>query len=171
MLRNLSSNSTWPLETEVEYCPLERHPVPLALAVRDVRMCPAGDDVHHVRVPFDDRRQRLDRGLEPFPPEISPKVESRNRSSSRPLDPPARWLSERTLDRELAPTAGKHGRRAVGHDADLLERAGAALDEQAAGGIRHHDHELGLAADRRKHTRLMRCRLREDGVQRHDERL
>ena len=52
------------LETEVEHRPLEHQPVALALAVGDVRMCPPRDHVQHLRVPLDDRRQRLDHGLE-----------------------------------------------------------------------------------------------------------
>ncbi len=35
----------------------------------------------------------------------------------------------------------------------------------------HDDHALGLVAERREHLELMRRRLREHRVQRHDERL
>ena len=54
------------LESELEHCLLERQPVPLSLAVRDVGMRPAGDHVEHVGVTLDDRRERLDHRLEPL---------------------------------------------------------------------------------------------------------
>ena len=52
--RKRSSNSTWSSSPRSTHGLLERHPVALALAVRDVGMCPAGDHVEHVR---DDARR------------------------------------------------------------------------------------------------------------------
>ena len=160
------------LETEVEHRPLERHPVALPLAVRDVGVRPAGDQVEHVRVLLDDRRQRLDHRLEP----LAGGDQAEGREQEAVVEPTGRApracrLAEGALDRELARAAGEHRRCAVRHDADLLERAGPAVDEQVAGRVRHHDHELGLAADGGEHARLMGRRLGQHRVQGHDERL
>ena len=62
-------------------------------------------------------------------------------------------------------------RCAVRDDADLFLGTGAVVDEQAERRIRHDDDELGVAAERLEDPRLVRRRLREDGVQGHDERL
>ena len=51
-------------ETELERALLEHQPVPLALATLDVGMRAAGDRVDEVRIPLDDRRERLDHGLD-----------------------------------------------------------------------------------------------------------
>jgi hypothetical protein len=59
----------------------------------------------------------------------------------------------------------------VRDDPNLLLGAGVAVDEQPQGRLRQHDHEIGVAAQRFEHVRLVRCRLRENRVQRHDERL
>ena len=54
------------LEAEVEHRLLERQPVPLALAVRDVGVRPPGDHVQHLGMALDDRGQRLDHRLDPL---------------------------------------------------------------------------------------------------------
>ena len=54
-------------EPEVGYGLLQRQPVLLALAARDVRMGAPGDHVQHFRVTLDDRRQRLDHRLDALP--------------------------------------------------------------------------------------------------------
>ena len=61
------------LEAEVEHGLLERQPVALAFAVRDVRMRPSGDHVEHLGMALHDRRQRLDRRLEPLPGRDQPE--------------------------------------------------------------------------------------------------
>ena len=97
------------LETEVEHRPLERHPVALPLAMRDVGVRPAGDDVEHVRVLLDDRRQRLDHRLEP----LAGGDQAERREQEAVVEPTgrasrARRLAQRSLDRELARAAGEH---------------------------------------------------------------
>ena len=86
MLRKRSSNSTWTLEPEVEHAPLERHPVALSLSVGDVGMRPAGDQVEHVGVLLDDRRQRLDHRLEPLAGGDQPE----GREQEAVVEPPGR---------------------------------------------------------------------------------
>ena len=46
--------------------PLQAQAVALALVCQQMRMRGPQDDVHHLRVPLDDRRQRLDRVLDAF---------------------------------------------------------------------------------------------------------
>ena len=74
------------LEAEVEHGPLERQAVPLALAMRDVRVRPSGDHVHHVRMPFDDRGQRLDHGLEA----LALRDQAERREQKPVVEPPGR---------------------------------------------------------------------------------
>ena len=57
------------------------------------------------------------------------------------------------------------------HDANLVGGARVACDEQPLGRLGHHDHQLGLTAQRGEHLGLMLRRLREHRVERHDERL
>ena len=159
------------LEAEVEHRLLERQPIPLALAVRDVRMRAAGD---HVERPRDaaPRSRAARRSPSPGPcrPRSARTSRARNRSvrvvRSR-IGAPCLRLASAHVRRRVA----RARRRAVRDDANLLLRARAAVDEQPPRGVGHHDHELGLAAHRREHLRLMRRRLRQDRVQRHDERL
>ena len=51
-------------EAEIHDGVFERQAVPLAFTLRHIRVRPAGDDVEHLRVGLDDRRQRFDDGLE-----------------------------------------------------------------------------------------------------------
>ena len=82
----------------------------------------------------------------PLPGEISPNVESR-----KPLAVASRGARDAVGSRaSLGGARGEHGRRAVRDDADLLLRAGAALDEQPQRRLGHHDHELRLRAERRR---------------------
>ena len=57
------------------------------------------------------------------------------------------------------------------HDSHLLGGARPTVDEEAARGLRHDDHELCLAANVGEDECLMRCRLGENRVQGHDEGL
>ena len=60
-------------EIELEYAPLEHQPVPLALAVGDVRMRAARDHVADLGVTRDHRRQRFDHRLEALPGRDQPE--------------------------------------------------------------------------------------------------
>ena len=159
------------LEPELEHGLLERQPVPLSLAVRDVRMCPAGDHVEHVRMPLDDRRQRLDHRLDPLPGRDQPEGREQEPVAAAVRRVRSRRRLRGALQRVGSRALREHGRRAVRHDSHLFGGARAARDQQPPRRLRHHDHELGLTAQRGEHLGLMRRRLREHGVQRHDERL
>ena len=139
------------LEAEVEHRLLEREAVTLTLAVRHVRVRSSGDDVHHLGMALDDRRQRLDHRLDPLAGRDQPEGReheplARRRTSSRIGAP---FPRRAPAHRHRAPR--EHRRRAVGHDANLFVRARSLADEQALRGLGHHDHELGLAAERREH--------------------
>ena len=54
-------------EPELEGALLEHESIPLALSALHVGMRAAGDRVHEVRIPLDDRRKSLDHGLDPLP--------------------------------------------------------------------------------------------------------
>jgi len=59
----------------------------------------------------------------------------------------------------------------VRNDANLRFGAGATVGKQPQRRVGHHDHEIGVAAERLEHARLVPRRQREDGVQGQDERL
>jgi hypothetical protein len=87
--------------------------------------------------------------------------------------PHSRALAMRRIERkgwtlsEAAEAAGI----SVRHDPNLRVRAGAGLHQQAPPRVGHDDHTLGLVAQLGENLQLMRRRLRQDGVQGHDERL
>ena len=158
------------LEAEVEHCLLERQPIALAFPVRDIRMRPSGDDVEHLGMALHDCGERGDRRLETLPGRDQPECREHEpvpvlvvRATDRPTR--TRGKAQRVRTRAL----GEHRRRAVGHDSNLVLRARAAVDEEAPCGFGHHDHELCLAANCRQHLGLVRGRLRQHRVQRHDE--
>ena len=140
------------LEAKVEHRLLERPSIPLALAACDVGMRSPGDHVQHLRVALHDRGQRFDDRLEPFPGRDQPE-----RREQEPVFRPAGHLVGRgrlaqgALDEVLAGASLEHRRGAVGHDPNLVGRAGTSLDEETPRRVRHHDHELGLAAEGREH--------------------
>ena len=71
----------------------------------------------------------------------------------------------------LVAPSREHRRGAMRNHADLVVRARAQPDEEAARRFRHHHDTLGLAAQRRQHLELMRLWFREQRVKCHDERL
>ena len=169
--RKRSSNSTWSSRPRSSHCLLERQPIPLSLAARDVRMCPPGDHVEHLRMTLDDRRQRLDHRLDPLAGGDQPE-----RREQEPLAAAVRRahrgaVAAGALQRVGVCALREHRRRAVRHDANLVGGARPARDQQPFGRLGHHDHELGLAAQRGEHVGLVLRRLRQHGVERHDERL
>ena len=135
------------LEAQVEHRLLERQPVALALAVRDVGMRAPRDHVEHLWMALHDRRQRRDRRLEALPGGDQPE-----RREQKPL--PVGAVLRGRCDAATCGTSrrigvgalGEHRRCAVGNDANLALGTGAAVDEEAARRVRHDDHELGLTA-------------------------
>ena len=126
------------VEPELEHPPLEHEAVPLALAMRDVGMRSPGDHVDDLGMALDDRTA-APRSPSPGPCRARSARTSRAGSAS-----PSRVAAYgRRASRDAR--AVEPRRRAVRHDANLLLRAGAALDEQPLRGLGHHDHELGLA--------------------------
>ena len=157
------------LEPEVEHRLLERQPVPLALAARDVRMCAPGDHVEHLGMTLDDRRQRLDHRLEPLARrdqpegrEQEPARRRRRRAGARVARAPCGELGARASTRRCA----------VRHDADLARpgrRLASTSSRRAVSVI-----TITSSASRQSAastSRLVRRRLRQHRVQRHDERL
>ena len=132
-----------------------------------------GDHVEDLGMPLDDRRQRLDHRLEPLArPRSARTSRAGSGSSSRsygrpaPVGSPRARLTARSLARRR-----EHRRRAVRHDPHLARGHVPPSTSRPPRRVGHHDHELGLAADGREHLGLMRRRLRQHRVQRHDERL
>ena len=152
------------LEAEVEHRLLESEAVTLSLAVRHVGVRSSGDDVHHLGMALDDRGQRLDHRLDP--------LAGRDQPEGREHEPVLAVVVRRSsFERVRIGAPCEHRRRSVRDDPNLARRARLARHEQSLRGLRHHDHELGLAAERREHVSLMGRRLREHGVQRDDEGL
>ena len=117
---------------------------------------------------LDDRRQRLDHRLDP--------LAGRDQPEGREQEPLVAAVVRRPSARPSAADAiaarrASTGGAPCGTTRTLLAGHVSAVDEQALRGLGHHDHELGLAAERGEHLSLMRRRLREHRVQRHDERL
>ena len=159
------------LEPVLEHCLLERQPIPLSFAVSDVRVCPPGDHVEHIRMTLDDRRQRLDHRLDPLPGGDQPE-----RGEQEPVAAAVRRadrgaVSAGALQRIGVRALREHRRRAMGHDSNLFSGTRLAGEQQPFGRLGHHDHQLGLTAQRSEHLGLMLRRLRQNGVERHDERL
>ena len=144
---------------------LQHQAVLLALAACNVGVCAAGDDVEDVGMALDDCRQRVEHHLDP----LTGREEAEGAEHETGVD--ARRSADACLRRLARGAPASSTRRAVRDDVDLLGRARSDLDEQALRGLGHHDHALGLGAERRDHTQLVRGRLGEDGVQRDDERL
>ena len=93
-------------ETELERTLLEPEPVPLALAPRDVGMRAAGNRVDEVRIPLDDRRKRLDHGLDPLAGRDEAErrqADPRRRSPITRCDLCSRALAARAIRRAGAP--------------------------------------------------------------------
>ena len=152
-------------EAELQHPLLEHHAVALALAVRDVGVRAPCNHVDDVGAALEDRRKRLDHRLEPLPRRDQPERREQEAVAAVTMGMTPRKPGV------VGRTRGDPGRSAVRDDADLLRRAGAALDEEPHRGVGHDDHELGLRAQLGEHRCLMRRRLREHGVERDDERL
>ena len=144
-VRKRSSNSTWSSRPRSTHRLLERQAVLLALAVRDVRVRPAGDHVEHLGMALDDRRQRLDHRLDPL---ARPRSARTSRAGTARRGAVRRRASRRRCRRRAAdairrPRArASNGRRAVRHDPNLVCGARSDLDEQPSRRLGHHDHQL-----------------------------
>ena len=108
------------LEPVLEHCLLERQPIPLSFAVCDVRVCPTGDHVEHIRMALDDRRQRLDHRLDPLSSGDQPE-----RGEQEPVAAAVRRadrgaVSPGALQRIGVRALREHRRRAMGHDSNLF---------------------------------------------------
>ena len=159
-------------EVEIDHASLEHETVLLTLPTCDLRMRAPGDQVQHLGVALNDRGQCRDRCLEALPggyepeggeqkPRLHPLVPSRHGSDVE------RATSASLL---LSPASKLYG-RAVRHNSNLGSLAGASLNKQAPRGVGHDDDPLSLLTELREYAELMRCGLRQDCVQRHDERL
>ena len=98
----------------------------------------------------------------PLPGEIEPERRE-DETGSQPVEAPR-------AHRAVAAPATEDGRRPVLDDADLLRGTAVHAQEERSRGLRHHDHPLRLLAQRGEHLALVVGRLRQDGVQRQDER-
>ena len=67
------------------------------------------------------------------------------------------------------PSLSQLCRRTVRDDADLVGGTRPRLAEQALRGAGHDDDAFGLLAELCQNVQLVARRLRQDGVQRHDE--
>ena len=159
-------------ETEIDHAALELQAVLLPLPARHPRMGSPCDQVEHLGMALDDRRQRVDRHLEPFPGRDQPEGGEQEPLLHALVPAGHRGHVERAPSGGLllAPP-GKLHRRTVRHDPDLAVGARSDFDEQPLRSVGHHDHELGVIAERGEHLELMRRRLRQHRVQGHDERL
>ena len=113
------------LEAEVDAAPLQHQPVLLALAARHLRVGAPGDQVEHLRMPLDDRRQRVDHRLEPLARARSARRSRAGNAHRRAGRGPGAASTE-----PLPLRATEHGRRAVRHDADLLRGQAPHAQEQ-----------------------------------------
>ena len=156
------------LEAEVEHRLLERQAVTLSLAVRHVGVRPAGDDVHHLGMALDDRRQRLDHRLDPLAGRDQPEGrEQEPLARRRALEAPFSCARARTHRRAVrAPSARRAGRPepcSAGH-ASLATSSRFAVSVITITSSAWRQSAASTSS-------LMRRRLREHGVQRDDERL
>ena len=159
-------------EVEVDDLPLEHQAVFLAGPPRDLGMRATRDQVQNLRMARDDRRQRGDHRLQ----SLAGRNQAERGEQEARLDPFVaaghRRDVVRVLPRPLLLTAVcELDRRAVRDDADLVDLARVQPGQQALRRVGHHDHALRLVAEGGEYLELVRRRLREDGVQRHDERL
>ena len=159
-------------EAEVENAPLEHQPVLLALAPGDLRVGAAGDHVEHLGMARDDRGKRIEHHLDPLPGEKQPE----GRDQEAGLDPRVAARGGRDVAGpapgiELCAGTAELRRSAVRDDVDLLVCTRSDFDQEPPRRLGHHDHTLGLVAQRGQNLELMRRRRREHRVQGDDERL
>jgi hypothetical protein len=159
------------LEPEVGHGLLERQAVPLSLAMRDVRVCPSGDHVEHVRMTFDDRGERRDHRLDPLARGDQPERREQEVLAAAVRGAHRGAVSGRALQRIGVCTLREQCRCAVWNDPNLVGRTCSAVHQQPLGRLGHHDHQFRLPAECSEHFGLMLRRLRQDGVERDDERL
>ena len=159
------------VETEVEHRLLERQPVALALAARDVRMRPAGDHVEHLRMALDDRRQRLDHRLDPLARRRSARTSRAGSARRAAVVPPARRLAERALDRVLAARRASTAGAPCGTTRIFSAGHGPPSTSSARAVSVITITSSACRQSAVEHLGLMRRRLRQHRVQRDDERL
>ena len=151
-------------ETELERTLLEHQPVPLALAPLDVGMRAAGDRVDEVRIPLDDRRKRLDHGLDP----LAGRDEAERREAEPAVaaiarcDLSSRALAARAIRRAGAP-CGTTRTFSSGHVPESTSsRSAVSVITITSSASLHSSVSTSAWCARR---------LGQDRVQRHDERL
>ena len=160
-----------PVQAPVPDQPFQMKPVPLPFPSHDIGMRLARHQVHHLRMPGNDRGQRFDRGFDTLARRDAARMWTAR--CGRGVDrPPPSWRAAGTRRIPASsPCGDQRHRRTVRYDAHLRSGSDAGVDNHPTRGVGENRDRRGLPAQFGDDLRLLVGGARQHGVQRDDVRL